>query len=274
MPINAATEIEFFNQLRTQGRLSLDAVYDIFYKTKKSRNPKNLCIFLHSHYGDGEDGELILVEKGTNNSVYIEEDGVLDQPDNYDVLYNGCEQTELTKLGYFADSLINESELIDWLQVDRVSRDQVAVHGDMTLAPAVMHRLEGFAYFVANLIVQRRYDELSNLYWDSSKEENTPEGLTAYFNSTESKHGKIELFNNVRVSRVYAGKEGAKKHFDEMKLPKGVKRDQRVGIANFNLASSITSNGIPRWALDVYFEAIQNDTGEMKINTLKVMYTY
>ena len=274
MPINATTEIEFFNQLRTQGRLSLDAVYDIFYKAKKSRNPKNLGIFLHTHCGDGEDGELILVEKSTDKPVYIEVAGVLDQPEGYDVLYNGCEQSELAKLGYFSDRLVNESELIDWLKVDRVLRDQVAVHGDIELAPAVMHRLEGFAYYVANLIVQRRYDDLSGLYWDSSKEENTPDGLAAYFSSTESKHGKIELFNNVWVSRVYAGIEGAKKHFDEMKLPKGVKRNQRVGVANFNLASSITGNGISRWVLDVYFEAIQNDKGEIKITNMNVMYTY
>lgn len=43
MPIDASTQVHFIQRLQREGRLSLDAVYDIFFKTPKSRNPQTLA---------------------------------------------------------------------------------------------------------------------------------------------------------------------------------------------------------------------------------------
>lgn len=40
MPINIPIQIEFVQRLSREGRLNLDAVYDIFYRTRKSRTAK------------------------------------------------------------------------------------------------------------------------------------------------------------------------------------------------------------------------------------------
>ncbi len=108
MPIDASTQVHFIQRLQREGRLSLDAVYDIFFKTPKSRNPQTLRTLLLGHYGDGETGELIVVARTNSQSVSLLDEAVLANPKDYDVVYNGCAWTETNYYAHLGSRLVPE----------------------------------------------------------------------------------------------------------------------------------------------------------------------
>lgn len=274
MPVNVPTQVHFIQRLYREGRIGLDAVYDIFYKTPKSRNPRTLESILLSHYADGEAGELIVVDRETGEDAPLPNDAVLDNPERYDVVYNGCTGTETAEFDMFAGRLIYEGGDEDGTDAEVVLPESVTIHGDSKAALPQIRRLEGFTNYVGNLVIQRRFEDFSALFWERENEKHTPQGLETKFVELERKYGHFEVFHEPKVYTIYAGEGRGRKHFEDMKPPKGATRDQRVGASGFCLASSITPNGIPRWAVDVYLETVETKAGEFRITHIEWRFTY
>ncbi|MBT0963385.1 hypothetical protein [Denitromonas iodatirespirans] len=76
MAINIPTQVEFIQRLYREGRIGLDAVYDIFYKTRGSKNSEALHAILLNHYADGESGELVVLERGSDTDVDLLDEAV------------------------------------------------------------------------------------------------------------------------------------------------------------------------------------------------------
>ncbi len=274
MPVNVPTQIHFIQRLYREGRIGLDAVYDIFYKTPKSRNLRTLESILLSHYADGKTGELIVIDRETGEDAPLPDDTVLENPERYDVVYNGCAGTEASEFDMFAGRLICEDGDEDGMDAEVVSPELVTIHGDSKAALPQIRRLEGFTNYVGHLVIQRRFEDFSALFWDRENEKHTPQGLETKFAELERKYGHFEVFHEPKVYTIYAGEGRGHKHFEEMKPPKGATRDQRVGASGFCLASSITPNGIPRWGMDVYLETVEAKAGEFRITHIEWRFTY
>ncbi len=273
MPIDASTQVHFIQRLQREGRLSLDAVYDIFFKTPKSRNPQTLRTLLLGHYGDGETGELIVVARTNSQSVSLLDEAVLANPKDYDVVYNGCAWTETNYYAHLGSRLVPEqtNEIGTYAHV--VAHDPVVIHGDAEAALPQIRRLEAFTNYVGNLVVQRRFDDLANRFWDRTDAAHSPQALADALARLERKYGRIELFGEPKVYAIYAGTGRGLKHFDEMKTPKGVTREQRVGVSCLALASSITANGVPRWVINGHLETVEVEQGEFRLTLLEWRYT-
>lgn len=274
MPIDVPTQVHFIQRLQREGRLSLDAVYDIFYKTPKSRNPQTLRTILLGHYGDGDSGELIVVARESGQSVSLLEEAVLANPGDYDVVYNGCAGTETSTYAHFGGRLICDETSENGTYAHVVAHDPVVIHGDPEAALPQIRRLEAFTNHVGNLVVQRRFEDLAARFWERGDEAHSPQALADSLAGLERKYGRIEVFGEPKVYSIYAGAGRGHKHFDEMRTPKGVTREQRVGVSGLALASSITANGVPRWILNGHLETVELENGEFRITLLEWRYTY
>lgn len=274
MPIDIPTQVHFIQRLQREGRLSLEAVYDIFYKTPKTRNPQTLRTILLGYYADGETGELIIMGRENNKPVSLLDEVVLANPGDYDVVYNGCARWEANASSHYAGRLLEDETSAHRAYAYVVGHDPVLIHGDPEAALPQIRRLEAFTNYVGNLVVQRRFEDLATCFWDRDAEANSPQALADTLDKLERKYGRIEIFGEPKVYAIYAGEGRGRKHFDEMKTPKGVTREQRVGISGLTLASSITVNGMPRWNLNGYLETVELEQGAFQLTLLEWRYTY
>ncbi|MBT0964268.1 hypothetical protein [Denitromonas iodatirespirans] len=203
-------------------------------------------------------------------------DSVLANPERYDVVYNGCAHAEASMLDMFLGQIVYEAAEEGGIEAEVVSPDTVTIQGDPEAALTQIRRLECFTNYIGNLVIRRRFEDLSALFWSRENERNTPQALADTYAELERKYGCFEIFHGVKVLSIYAGdgRGRSRRHLDEMKTPTGVKPEQRVGTSGFGLASSITPNGIPRWEVSVYLEVVETVMGEFRITKIEWRYTY
>lgn len=274
MPVNLKTEGEFIRRLYREGRINLADVYGIFYKAPKNANPKTMRTVLLGYYVDGRAGQLRVVEQDTDKAVSLTDDEVTQNPSAYDVVFNQLQASEHAELDMKSGHLMVEDEEDEGeCEVYVTWPESITVYGTPTGCQPQAERLRQFLNYVGILIVTRDYDTLSSLFWDPAADSHTPTGLERMVAEQERKDGRFDVFQNPQVLTLYWG-EGREGRFEEeMKLPKGAKRQNRAGLAELSLASSYTPNGIPNVELTVYADILEDDRGRFRIARWEWLYT-
>lgn len=274
MAVNLKTEGEFIQQLYREGRINLADVYGIFYKTPNDANPKTMRTVLLGYYLDGRTGQLRVVEQGTDTAVSLTDDEVTQNPSAYDVVFNQLQASEHAELGMKAGRLMVEDEEDEGeCEVYVTWPESVTVYGTPKGCQPQAERLRQFLNYVGILIVTRDYDTLSSLFWDPEADAHTPAGLEAMVAEQERKDGRFDVFQNPQVLTLYWGEGRDGRFEEEMKLPKGAKRQHRAGLGELCLASSYTPNGIPNVELTAYADILEDDRGRFRIARWEWLYT-
>lgn len=145
-------------------------------------------------------------------------------------------------------------------------QDKIAMRliGDVDEAPALAQRMLAFVQYFACHLVARRFDRVAELFSRALTSKFTAESLNQQLRQLEADWGALEHFTNVELQTLYCGTDAGTKLFTEMKLPKGIKREQRRGEASFQLAGLHTPSGVPLTTCNVYLAVVEED-GMLKV---------
>jgi hypothetical protein len=127
---------------------------------------------------------------------------------------------------------------------------------------------------VAQNLIGRNFQRVASCFSDLVGDEFTAESIENQLLGVEKNYGRFDLFDRVEVQSIYTEKGREKKYFDDEKLPKGIKRNQRVGTALFQLLSDYTPNGVAHWDHTVFLNVIEEEKGLFKIYDMKYKSTY
>lgn len=142
------------------------------------------------------------------------------------------------------------------------------VIGDLDGAAALTERVRAFVHFFACNLLLRRFDKLESLLSLHIRAKNSAAVLEGKLLELEQEFGPLEFFDRLELQTIYSGNNAGQKLFTEMKLPKGVSRDDRRGEAVFQLVGLHTPGGVALQQCPVYLAVIE-EAGMLKVCHLR-----
>jgi hypothetical protein len=139
----------------------------------------------------------------------------------------------------------------------------VHIIGDIEQGVRMREQLYFFGQRLGKQLLNSEFDRVCSSLFENRKLEK--DKFIADFRESSEVSGQYE-FSEVEVGSAYAITDGDQKVFDEMKTPKGVKREQRRGQITIRLASMFTPNGIPLWYDELQLDVISNEKGLLKVS--------
>jgi len=91
------------------------------------------------------------------------------------------------------------------------------------------------------------------------------EKFVSDFASRNDQRGDYELFEVKEIGCAYSPTGGHHQVFEEIKIPKGVGRDQRRGQLNLSWSSMFTPNRLPLWSDELQLDIIGDDRNLFKV---------
>lgn len=274
MPINAHTQNEFIQRVYRERRVPMTEVVALFYKNPAKANLNNVRAILNRYTADGVNGEIRIVDHSSGEAVFprvITAENI----ENLSVDFNGLAAAEADRVELHPCRVLAcDQEDMNEHELALALSDFVQLFGSPENAHRQHKRLLLFANYLGQIIVRRQFDRLSALCWDPEDPAHTPEALAATVEKHEKTEGRFELFVDPKVLVMYFGEGSGKKFFDDMKPPKGARRDQRAGMLQVDLVSEFTPNGIPAWTFTFIAEVMETELGEFRIARMQWMNTY
>jgi hypothetical protein len=272
MPINGATQKEFMKKLYTEGKVNLDTALQIFYKSKKQRNTENIISTLKIY---AIDDEIIFIEKNNGTRCSLTKD-IIENANAYEVVFNGLNLTEQHLCEARSPCLndIEINDLEDGQHMAHYGDSHFLIYGETENFMIQHERLRTFTNMVAQHLVGRRFHEVAACFSKMVSDRFTPEIIESKLLGVEKYYGTFDFFDRIEVQSIYTEKGRDKKYFDDEKLPKGIKRSQRIGTAFFQLLSDYTPNGVSHWDYTVFLGVIEEEKGLFKIYDMKYKNTY
>jgi hypothetical protein len=151
-----------------------------------------------------------------------------------------------------------------------ISHNQIQIVGDIDQGIRLREQLYFFGMKVGNHLLHSSLDQAQTLVFEHPKLNVAT--LISSFADSSNERGQYELFEIVDIGSAYSPTDGHHKVFDEMKLPKGVKRNQRKGQLTLRWSSMFTPNGMPLWFDELQLDVISDEKGFFKISGFRWVY--
>ncbi len=212
-------------------------------------------------------GNLIQAREEKTGEVYDQFSKAIESPKDYCLIIQDVEAAEDKRAETSDWKAVPGSETVideGLVNYDVRAQKDVLVIGDLEKGMLMYERIRAFTQFIATRLFNRDFTCVQEYFHSSWTSKAGTAGLQERYMSLEEEHGGFELFDEVKVLSVYAGEGSDRKVFEEIKLPKGLKRAQRRGSSIFKLISRVTPNGMPLLHADVFMEIISED-GAFKI---------
>jgi hypothetical protein len=272
MSINGATQKLFMERVYREGNVNLNEALDVFYKSRNQRNTENILSTLRVY---GNNSEIIFVDKQNGNECLLSKE-VIENAGDYEVVFNklGLSEQQLCEMRSLSIDDIKIDHIDDSCFMAFIGQSHFSIYGEIENCMIQYERLRAFTNMVAQHLVGRRFDKVSSKFSEHVSSKFTPEFIENKFVEKEKTYGKFDFFDRVEIQSIYSGKDRDKKYFDDEKLPKGIKRSQRVGTAFFQLLSDYTPNGVSHWDYTVSVSVIEEEKDLFKLYDLKYLSTY
>ncbi len=278
MPVSRATLKVFVRKVYDEGKIDLEDILNIFYSNPKNRKFDVVKRAIDQYISYGE-REMSLVDKSTGQSVVFNQD-VMGNSENYEVKLTDIRAREnvICNNGSYT---LNPSSL-RFEPISGGPEDIYMVHcgsglfemyGDKALCLTQYERLRSYTNMVAQVLLSRNFERFSSLFCEQVSSKYTMEYLSDKFNTFEQRAGGFEFFDRVGVGSVHAGHGLKLKDIGDIKIPKGMKKEQRIGESFFQLNGDHTPNGLSEALNVVRIAVMEASNGCFKIFDIKFMYT-
>ncbi len=264
MAANPKEQKEVLDWLVRHGSCDLTKVLETFFSQSKKPNLQAAVIALRTLQGEGV-FEVVDSNDTDAGGLSIKED-MFNEPERYQLrlrgfLANDANISSMNKMEVGED--VEEIEPY-YNMVTLKDYDVVNFVGDIQDCIVTCERLRAFTQYFASLLIRRELETAAQLFSSTVSDKFSVQWFEEKFTNLEAIYGRFDFFDHLRVFSVYAGEGSDKNFFDEIKLPKGVKRSARVGESSFKLVSVYSPNGVAIYDYTVSIAVIEED-GSLKI---------
>lgn len=242
MPYTPKENNQLLGRLVAEGEMPLSAVFAIFGDPKgrirrDALEPTLLQLQL---------GELFTLLDAEGGEIWWE-DEVFERPEDYRIRFNGIAGRESLIAKEFCDRI--DAERITgiapgyvWAEMRR--REPLRIVGEQEGAAVLAERIRAFTHQFAFHLVTGQHDRIRGLFSNRAAKGQTLDTLLTRIANLEKEFGPFDYFDHVEVIAVYNGDVASVDASAQMKLPKGVHRNEQRGDARFQIISVRTPNGM------------------------------
>lgn len=174
-------------------------------------------------------------------------DELFASPDNYCLEFNTLEGRDNSGASPYQASICSDdihprSEQHRWVGLKQ--REWLTIVGDMENATLLAERVRAFTQYFAFCLTSRDYGKAEQFLSLAIRQQVPATALAAKMEQIDSEYGRVDFFDHVNVISVYSGNQAHITVNDQLKLPAGVRPEQRRGEASVKLISVYTPTGI------------------------------
>lgn len=218
--------------------------------------------------------ELFVIRNKTTGKWVGKAKEAFAQPENHVIVVEDWEEGELGLADQYnwvkdANNLQTVNEYLSFQGLLR--HDYVKISGDIDQGIQVREQLIHFGEWLGMRLMLRDFDGLINRIYQHSS--HSWLSFIDEFTLLDKKMGGFETYAVDSVSEVYSPEGGDQKVDGEMKLPKGVERNQRRGSVSIFLRSMLSPNGVPFFHTELQIDIIRDADQLLKITTYRFIET-
>lgn len=190
--------------------------------------------------------ELIRLRKISSQEIVWLDDEVLQNPDDYEVVFNGYGYVEREMCKVNEDSLASEVHEItkNRFKVAIEAKSLLGVDGEQDGVATLVERARAFTHQFAFHLVNRKYAAVFGMFSEYLRSRESEGDIKKEIEKREKTYGDFGIFDHVEVQNVYNGPNGWKAELDADWWPKETVKEARRAVSSFELGSLVTPGGI------------------------------
>jgi hypothetical protein len=209
---------------------------------------------------------LFLVKAYNSDEEIWISDELFAAPDNYYLEFNTIEGRDNSGASVYQASICSDdihprSEHHRWVGLKQ--REWLTIIGDSENATLLAEKVRAFTQHFAFCLTSRNYEKAAQFVSQRVQQDVSADALAA-----KMEYGRVDFFDHVNVISVYNGQQGHITVNDQLRLPPGVRREQRRGEASVKLISVYTPTGIAIHTNTLTLGVIEEE-GFFKISSLE-----
>jgi len=260
----------FLNKLFREKKIEFSEAIGLLGQTLKEG--QDACWTCFQTYSHGF--ELFVIRNKETGKWVGKAKEAFAHPENHVIVVEDWEEGEL-ELSQKYDWLLDQQNKYelgpDWHNQGLLRHSLVQIVGDLDQGLQVYEHLIHFSEWLCTKLMQRDFDFVKNRLYEHGA--NTWVNFIDEYTRLDKKLGGFETFSVEGASAVYSPEGGDQKIEDEIKLPKGVERNQRRGSVSIHFYSLLTPNGVPMINTELQIDLIRDVDQLLKITAYRFIET-